>query len=100
MNDLLEGMYPDHPGYKKRDTSRRAAIDMAPKAPILKDRILSAISGTSGLTADEACRKAGLELLSGRPRVSELANEGRLVDSGRRRRLESGKQGVVWTATE
>jgi hypothetical protein len=88
--------YPDRPGYKKRVTSRQAAKDISRKAPTLRDKILSAIKGTSGLTADEACYVAGVDILAGRPRVSELARKGQIVDTGRRRALVSGKMGVVW----
>lgn len=97
MDDLFSfSSYPDRPGYKKRDTSRQAAKDVSHKAPTLRRKILFAIKGATGLTADEACHVAKVDILAGRPRVSELARNGQIVDTGRRRALASGKMGIVW----
>jgi hypothetical protein len=43
-------------------------------------------AGNDGLTADQACQRAHLDLLYGRPRVCEMKSGGRLFESGKRRR--------------
>lgn len=51
------------------------------------------------LTADEAAEKLKRNILSIRPRLSELVNSGRIEKSDERRRNASGKSAIVWRAT-
>ncbi len=44
-------------------------------------------AGNDGLTADQACQRAGLDLLYGRPRVCEMKTAGLLFETGKRRRF-------------
>lgn len=44
-------------------------------------------AGNDGLTPDQACSRAGLDLLYGRPRVTELKESGQLFETGKRRRF-------------
>lgn len=90
--------YPSSPGWKGTDTSRDAAQSMKPKAKVIRQKIYDVIVMSSGLTADEACERAGVDILSGRPRVSELKLQNLIKDTGQRRPLPSGKSGVVWRA--
>ena len=91
--------YPNHPGHKARDTSRAAADAIAGASPKIRDKIYTAIKASDGLTADEACHRANVSLLSGRPRVTELMRVNLVHDTGRRRELNSGKMGIVWART-
>jgi hypothetical protein len=89
--------YPKAPGYKERDTSRKAADSIKESAPLLRGRCLAAIArAPTGLTADEVAEKIGETVLSVRPRVTELLRDGKVRDSGQRRKNDSGRSAKVW----
>lgn len=89
--------YPNSPGYKKRDTAKRAAKEMKEQAPSLRDRCLKVIRDhPNGITADLVAKALGKSVLSVRPRVTELAAKGLIVDSGRRGKNSSGKRAISW----
>ena len=90
--------YPDMPGFKARDTSKAAALKVAEKAPTVRALVLRTIAnaGQFGLTADEAAARIGRDILTVRPRLSELVNLDQIHDSGHRRRNRSGHKAVVW----
>jgi hypothetical protein len=91
--------YPQSPGYRKRETSRRAAREMKAKAPTLRDQCLKVIQESPiALTADEVAAALGKSVLSVRPRVAELATMGLVVDSGARGENVSMKQAIKWRA--
>ena len=92
------GRYPDAPGWKEPDTSRKAADSTARRAALLRERCLRALrdAGAAGLTADEAAERLGESILSVRPRFTELLRTGRIADTGKRRRNASGRQAKVW----
>lgn len=94
MADLFG--YPDSPGAKARETSFQAADEIADKAPILRARCLKVLEHSNGLTADEVAGRLGLSILSVRPRITELAHDGKVRDSGVRRYNVSGKRAIVW----
>lgn len=98
MTDLFGfEVYPMAPGWKARDTARGAAEGMKPKAPVVRDRVLNALARcNAGLTADEAADFLRLDKLTVRPRFSELASMGKVVDSGLRRPNASQKRAIVW----
>lgn len=87
-------MYPNTPGWKKRDTSREAAQSIDAKT--LQDMTYKAIMVRPS-TADEVAAHLNVDKLSIRPRCSELAKMEKIRDSGERRQnLSSGKKAVVW----
>lgn len=90
--------YPDIPGHKLGGTSRIAAEKIRPHAVTLRDQVLSLLQGAS-LTADECAHKLDKSILSIRPRLSELVAQGKIQDTGRTRRNDSGVQATVWRAT-
>lgn len=92
--------YPAAPGYKDRDTSRKAADHVASRAELLRDRCAALVGAYAqvGRTADEAAADLGESILSIRPRFTELLHMGRIKDSGQRRRNESGRSAKVWVA--
>jgi len=96
--DLFEhaDRYPNAPGFKARDTSAEAAEAAKPKAPLLRNLCLDLLIQSTGLTADEVAGRAGFSVLSIRPRLTELSALGLIVDSGERRRNDSGKRAIVW----
>ena len=96
MNDLFS--YPYAPGARARDTSRAAAEEVAPAAPLLRQRALAVLEASRGLTADQVAAKLGESILSIRPRMTELSRLGSIRDSGERRANKSGKRAIVWVA--
>lgn len=54
----------------------------------------------AGATDEEMSIDLGMPANSLRPRRLELVQEGRVRDSGRRRRLASGNDGIVWEACD
>lgn len=99
MTDLFA--YPHTPGSKARDTSRAAAVAIAPAAANLRDRVLALFEHSRGLTADEAASRLGLPITTIRPRCSELVADGKLRDSGERRANRVSAMGrnitaIVW----
>ena len=91
-------LYPNSPGFKTRDKggpSRRAAMEMKPKAPTLRDQCFRLICQFP-MTADEVAENMGKSILSIRPRIAELSKLGSIEDSGQRRTNESGKVATVW----
>lgn len=94
MSDLFG--YPHTPGAKARDTAFEAAEEIASKAPIIRARCLKVLEHSNGLTADEVAGRLGLSILTVRPRITELSRDGKVRDSGDRRRNASGKRAIVW----
>jgi len=89
--------YPQKPGFKRNGTSREAAQEMAEAAPDLRERCFRVIKeAIAPVTADEVAAKLGKSVLSIRPRVSELARLGRIVEAEQRRRNKSGKRAATW----
>ena len=94
--------YPNAPGHRRVDTSVAAANDLAPKLGRLQRMTEAAIrdAGSAGLTADELASQLELSRYSIQPRTSELKLKGLIQDSGARRLNETGKQAIVWVATD
>lgn len=88
--------YPTDPGWKKTDTSRDAAKDMAGKAGKLRAAVLDTLWRHGPLTTEEIAVWAGHGYASIQPRTSELRLAGRIEDSGERRLNNSGKRAIVW----
>lgn len=87
--------YPASPGFKRTDTSRQAAEDMKPNAATLRAKVLRVLA-LGPRTADECAADLRHPILSIRPRLSELRELGKVVDTGERRRNASGKNAIVW----
>lgn len=98
MNAQLSlDIYPHAPGFKKDGTSAEAAHSMKSRAATLRDEVLRVLS-FKALTADEVARILDESILSVRPRLSELAARGLIVETGARRKNDSGKLAAVWRA--
>jgi hypothetical protein len=89
-----------HPG--RTDTSAMAAQTIGGRADTLRQRALDLIRRHSdlqvwqGLTADECAGLMRESILAVRPRLSELREDGLIVDSGLRRRNVSGNKQIVF----
>lgn len=99
VNDALAqaaaNRYPDSPGFKVGGTSEDAAASVEDEAPILRNRVLKVLADDPA-TADECAAQLGASVLSIRPRVTELKQQGRITDAGFRRRNLSGRKAIVW----
>ena len=91
------GTYPNHPGWKRHGTSQDAAESAAPCAKTLRASALRVLK-LEDLTADEVAAKLDEDVLSIRPRISELAVQGKIIETGQRRKNRSGKSAMVWRA--
>lgn len=89
--------YPEVPGAKTGGTSRAAAEKIRPRAVTLRELVYGLLKDAS-LTADEAAAKLNKSVLSVRPRLSELLAMGKIYDTGRTRKNESGVAASVWRA--
>lgn len=103
IGDLFDRpSYPETPGFKESTTSRSAARKIAPRAPGLRDRVLSAIlqAGSNGLTADEAAKQLGETAFAIRPRLTELGPRHMKkickTKNGDKRPNDSGVDATVW----
>lgn len=96
MNPEAYGVtYPRSPGSKRTDTSRSAARSVAGSAQAMQARVLDLLR-LQDMTTDEAAAELGASVLAIRPRFSELRAIGKIIDSGKRRRNESGRSAIVW----
>jgi len=96
--DFYQDVYPDRPGTKSEiDTSVAAAESMAAKASTLRAKVLELLR-VNALTADECAAHLGEDILSIRPRLSELRAKNQIKDTGTRRKNKSGHKAAVWSA--
>ena len=87
--------YPESPGFKVAGTSQESAKKNDGRAVILREAVFDALK-VGPATADELAERIGENVLSVRPRVSELRAKGRLIDTMVRRRNASGHRAIVW----
>lgn len=99
MGDLFS-VYPNHPGWKRQETSALAAQAVAAKAPVLRAKCLEAIEARRdlGATGNELAEILGWDICSIRPRLTELARLDKIHNTGRRRSTPSGCSAIVWAA--
>lgn len=89
--------YPERAGWKEPDTARAAAdaIEATGRAATLRDAVLAIYARGGRHTADEVAELLNEDILSIRPRVSELSKQHRLVDTGVRRLNARGRNAKV-----
>jgi hypothetical protein len=99
LADLAE-KFPHHPGHKGQETSREAAVKIAPHAGRLRKPILRAFMAVpDGLVPDQVAKIIGERELTIRPRCSELRRLGLLRFTGGRRPNETGHDANVLEIT-
>lgn len=86
--------YPEVPGYKKRETSRRAAETVKAPGPN-EQKVILALSQCDK-TDHEIAAWLHMDITATRPRRSNLTARGVVIDSGKRRETPWGKQSIVW----
>ncbi|MCA1379516.1 MarR family transcriptional regulator [Bradyrhizobium sp. BRP05] len=93
--------YPDTPGFVRySDTSMAAADSMLTDAPTLRDNILAFIRREGDATCDEVEVRCNLTHQTASARIRELVLQGKLVDTGDRRKTRSGRKARVYEAAE
>jgi hypothetical protein len=103
MNQLdlfTEPSYPNAPAIGKTDTSAEAAERVSKIANLLCDLALNKIyeNPSTGSEIVESLRERHpqIDVLSIRPRLTELKERGRIRDTGERRKNPKGKNEIVW----
>ena len=89
---------PFPPYASRSDTSKAAAVSVAPTTGTLRAMVLDYIHALcwSGATCDEAERDLEMAHQTASPRFWELRKSGQIVDSGKRRKTRSGRSATVW----
>jgi len=92
--------YPMTPGHRGVSSSIEAAEKIKPKVGGMRGRVYGIIKlcGEEGTTVEELCAFMKLEAKHVQPRVSELRKLGKVIDSGLKRKSESGVSVIVWKA--
>lgn len=93
MRPLPQFDFDPHPG--KTDTSAEAAEKIKPDAPTLREKVYALVA-LKPLTSDEIATMMGEDILSIRPRLSELREKGLIGDSGLRRPNIKGNRQIVY----
>lgn len=92
---IPSGGYPRAPGWKVRDTSKAAAIAVAPHAKSIRDQVLDALTVCPS-TPEDLAYQIQASVHSIRSRCSELCAAGLIEDSGQRDESLGGKRAIVW----
>lgn len=88
-------IYPFSPGYKDKDTSKKAAEKYESKSEKLCKEILLVLARGS-MSAFELADHFNEPITSIRPRVTQLKNRNLIEDSGERHLTEGGCYEKVW----
>lgn len=90
--------YRGLPPFSDDDTSREAALRIAPAVTNLRDQVMAFIErcGFDGATDEEISDATGMFLYTAAPRRNELVQMGRVVKSGRTRVTSRGGRAKVW----
>jgi len=84
-------------GYQKTDTSRAAARSNYPGKLSARDRVLQLLQKMPlSLTSHEIADVLQIPEVTVRPRLSELRNDDKIVDSGQRGETPWGKKCIKW----
>jgi predicted ArsR family transcriptional regulator len=95
IDDILGANYPNAPGWKARDTAQAAAEAIAPQAKTLRARIMDELRKAPG-TPEQIALRLKAPLMNVRPRCSELARQGLIVDSEARGTAMGGRKAIIW----
>jgi hypothetical protein len=84
-------------GYQHRDTSLAAAEDNEDKKLTLREQVYRLLlQATAPLSTEQVARELDRPYVSVQPRISELSNESRVEDSGKRGKTQWGKSCILW----
>lgn len=91
--DLFGGL-PPH--VKDSETSKEAAVSIAETAGSLRETVRCEIIYHRGATCDEVEAALDLRHQTASARIRELFLQGKIYDSGQKRKTRSGRSAVVW----
>jgi predicted ArsR family transcriptional regulator len=77
------------------NTRKEAHEEAGKRKKYVRTRVLGALSDAA-LTADEIAQQINESVLTVRPCVTELGNEGVLIKTALRRQNKSGRKAIVW----
>jgi|TARA_R110000822_G_scaffold14939_6_gene52071 hypothetical protein len=84
-------------GYQHRDTSLAAAEDNEGNKVTLREQVYRLLlQATAPLSTEQVARELDRPYVSVQPRISELSNESRVEDSGKRGKTQWGKSCILW----
>ena len=84
-------------GYQKTDTSEAAARSNYPGKLTARDRVLQLLQKMPlSMTSHEIADVLRIPEVTVRPRLSELKNDNKIVDSGERGETPWGKKCIKW----
>jgi hypothetical protein len=91
--------YPEVAGSKERslNSASRKAAESVP-AGTLRASVLGDLQENGDATADECAARLGIDVLSIRPRFSELRRLGKIVATDQRRPSSRNTSSTVWKA--
>lgn len=98
MDYQKQSQYPYQAGYKKRSTSKEAAdkINMRyPRQSFMVEDVLR-LGQMMNYTADEVAELTQQNIISVRARISELATQNVVEDSGVRRKNKNNRNVIAW----
>lgn len=80
------------------DTSKMAAEEILDRVTDLQDKVLlyAWFRGSLGFTDEDMNEHFAARSSTYRTRRAELTAKGKIIDSGLRRTLQSGRKGIVW----
>lgn len=84
------------PAKERGATSEAAAKKTAPRAAVLRERVLAVMRRKGPMTTDECAEAMNENILSIRPRFSELLRAGQIEKTNQTRRNDSGHSARVW----
>ena len=86
-------------GYQSTDTSKAAANSNFKGKLSIRDRVYQLLEKTSvTMSTEDIADFLYLPYGSVQPRLTELQNEGKIVDSGKRGKTKWGKSCILWRA--
>ena len=102
MTPQQNDMFDPAPPYQRTSDTSRAAAESLSNTAVSRERVFKAIRacGQRGATDQELQTMLRLVVNAEIPRRWELVNQGRVRDSGCRRKNRSGRNAVVWIATD
>ena len=89
--------FPPHQSHSS--TSFDAAALIADQALTLRDKVFKFLQVIGGATDEEMQIALRMSANTQRPRRCELEQQGRVIDSGQRRKTRARRDAVVWIVT-
>lgn len=91
FNHVVNGSLPR----EGEDTRREAMLAAQARSQALHVLILDVLEDNN-MTADEVAAEVGEDILSIRPRMTELNQQGKIIKTALRRKNKSGRSAIVW----